>query len=94
MDRPEFMRVPTKYIPEATMKKYALVQNEAEIMKLIKEIYGLKQAGRLAQQRLISHLAVNGYFPAETSTCLFKHVTNGTIFTQTNGSCLYPHFDC
>jgi hypothetical protein len=48
MDRPEFMRVPTKHIPEATMKKYALVQN----------------------------------------------VTNGTIFTQTNGTCLYPHFDC
>ena len=84
MDRPEFMRVPTKYIPEATMKKHklhALVHNDAVVMKLNKGIYGLKQAGRLAQLRLISHLADNGYFPAANSTCLFKHVTNGTIFT-------------
>jgi hypothetical protein len=84
MERPEYMRVPTKYIPTATMIKHklaALVHNGAVIMQLNKGIYGLKQAGRLAQQRLISHLAEHGYTPSEHSTCLFKHATNGNVFT-------------
>ena len=81
MDSPEFMRVPLKYIPEATMTKYHLhdlVCNDAVIMRLDKGIYGLKQAGRLAQQRLIKHLETNGY--TETSTpCIFHHATTGKI---------------
>lgn len=84
MDRPEYMRVPTKYIPAATMKKHnlhSLVHNGGVIMKLNKGIYGLKQAGRLAQQRLIKHLAAHGYTQTKNSTCLFKHATNGTVFT-------------
>ena len=62
-------------------KLAALVHNGAVIMQLNKGIYGLKQAGRLAQQRLISHLAEHGYTPSEHSTCLFKHATNGNVFT-------------
>ena len=43
-------------------------------------MYGLPQAGLLAQQRLIAHLANHGYH--ETSTpCLFRHTSNGTAFT-------------
>ena len=82
MDSPEFMRVPLKYIPEATMTKYKLhdlVCNDAVIMRLDKGIYGLKQAGRLAQQRLIKHLETHGY--TETSTpCIFHHATNSVSF--------------
>ena len=43
-------------------------------------MYGLPQAGLLAQQRLIAHLAQYGYH--ETATlCLFRHASNGTAFT-------------
>ena len=46
-----------------------------------KGMYGLPQAGLLAQQRLIAHLATHGYH--ETSTpCLFRHTSNGTAFTR------------
>ena len=42
-------------------------------------MYGLPQAGLLAQQRLVKHLALHGY--TETPTpCLFRHATNGTTF--------------
>lgn len=43
-------------------------------------MYGLPQAGLLAQQRLIAHLAVHGYTQTPTP-CLFRHATNGTVFT-------------
>jgi len=84
MDTPEYMRVPLKYIPAATMKKHkleALVHNSAVVMQLNKGIYGLKQAGRLAQQRMVQHLADHGYEQTANTPCLFKHVTNGVIFT-------------
>lgn len=43
-------------------------------------MYGLPQAGLLAQNRLIKHLATNGYNQT-TATCLFRHVDNGTDFS-------------
>lgn len=43
-------------------------------------MYGLPQAGLLAQQRLITHLASAGYNQTDT-TCLFRHVANGTVFS-------------
>ena len=43
-------------------------------------MYGLPQAGLLAQQRLIAHLANHGYHETSTS-CLFWHTCNGTAFT-------------
>ena len=43
-------------------------------------MYGLPQAGLLAQQRLITHLATHGYHQTPT-TCLFRHCTNGTVFS-------------
>lgn len=84
MDTPEFMRISVKHIPEATMIKYDLakyVHNGSVIMQLNKGIYGLKQAGRLAQQRLIKHLADHGYHQCTNTPCLFKHETNSVTFT-------------
>ena len=45
-------------------------------------MYGLHlpQAGLLAQNRLIEHLAAHGYHQT-TATCLFRHVDNGTDFS-------------
>ena len=43
-------------------------------------MYGLPQAGLLAQNRLITHLASHGYHQTE-ATCLFRHETNGTDFS-------------
>ena len=43
-------------------------------------MYGLPQAGLLAQQRFITHLTSHGYHQTDT-TCLFRHVSNGTVFS-------------
>ena len=84
MARKEYMRVPVKFIPKASMIKYnlhRLVHKGAVIMQLNKGIYGLKQAGRLAQQRMITHLSEHGYERMPNSPCLFVHKTNSVSFT-------------
>ena len=43
-------------------------------------MYGLPHAGRIAQEALIPQLAKHGYHQTST-TCLFRHVTNGIAFT-------------
>ena len=50
------------------------------VLQVAKGMYGLPQAGLLAQQRLVSHLQLHGYHETSTS-CLFRHDSNGTNFT-------------
>jgi len=58
-----------------------LIHNGYVIMQLNKGIYGLKQAGRLAQQRMIKHLATHGYVQSTHTPCLFTHESNSIKFT-------------
>jgi hypothetical protein len=44
-------------------------------------MYGLPQAGRLSQIRLIEHLARHGYTQCPNTPCLFRHHTHDTIFS-------------
>ena len=81
--RPEYIRIPTRMIPSSTMTKHKLntyLNKNSVLFEINKGMYGLPQAGLLAQQRLIAHLAQHGYH--ETATlCLFRHASNGTAFT-------------
>ena len=81
--RPEYIRIPSRMIPTTTQTAHNLlpyVHNDYVLFQVNKGMYGLPQAGLLAQQRLIAHLKLHGYH--ETSTpCLFRHITNGTDFT-------------
>ena len=43
-------------------------------------MYGLPQAGLLAQQRLVAHLNIHGYHETPTP-CLFRHDSNSITFT-------------
>jgi hypothetical protein len=45
-----------------------------------KGIYGLPQAGRLAQDQLTAHLALHGYRPAPNTPALFRHNTRPISF--------------
>ena len=83
LERPEYLRIPTKFIPACTVTKHSLDQflhNNTILFEVNKGMYGLTQAGLLAQQRLITHLAAHGYQQTLT-TCLFRHIDNGTIFS-------------
>jgi hypothetical protein len=81
---PEYMRINLDHIPEDVIDKYDMrryAHNNAVIVQVNKGIYGLPQAGKLAQDRLIEHLAKHGYHQAPNTPCLFKHISNSVAFT-------------
>lgn len=83
LPRPEYLRIASKFLPSTVIHQHDLQQffhNNAILFQVNKGMYGLPQAGLLAQQRLITHLASEGYHQTDT-TCLFRHVTNGTVFS-------------
>ena len=79
-----YMRISLKHIPEEQQHKYRLdnlAHNGYVIMKIDKSIYGLKEAGKLSQDRLVMQLAKYGYNQCIHTPCLFLHESNGTAFT-------------
>lgn len=78
----EYMRVNIKYIPEKVLVKYeGLIKDGYVMSEISKGIYGLPQAGLLAQERLVRHLAKNGYHQAKNTPCLFSHEEKKIVFT-------------
>ena len=65
MDRPEYMRLPIKIIPEEIIVKYnlrAIEKNGWVYCKIVKGMYGLPQAGLIANKLLKKRLARKGYY--------------------------------
>ena len=84
LDRPEYMRISLKHIPPDVQARYSMapfVHNGHVLMEINTSIYGLPQAGKLSQDRLVSHLASNGYRQCTNTPCLFVHDANGIAFT-------------
>ena len=83
LTRSEYIRIPVKMIPESIIAKYALhpfIHHDKVLFEVTQGMYGLPQAGLLAQERLITHLATAGYHEAPDVPCLFRHVTNSVAF--------------
>ena len=76
---PEFMRILLKIIPEEIIDAYnltALVDNKGWIyMRIEKGMYGLKQAGIIANQELVKHMATFRYHPVQHTPGLWVHDT-------------------
>ena len=49
-------------------------------LKIVKEMYGLKQAGIIANMELTKHLNKFGYHPVQHIPGLWRHKTRATIF--------------
>jgi hypothetical protein len=84
LTRKENMRVSVKHIPLDIQQKYnmaPLIHNGYVLMEISNTIYGLPQAGRLSQDRLVNHLAKFGYKQCTNTPCLFVHESNGIAFT-------------
>jgi hypothetical protein len=78
MDKPEYMFIPTKYIPDDIMQRYKLkdkVTNGCVYVKIKRGMYGLKQAALLAYNHLVNNLASYGYRPIPHTIGLWKHDT-------------------
>ncbi len=72
------MKIPVDLIPAAIMEQYnldKLVHNNFVYVEIRKGMYGLPQAGRLANDALVAHLATNGYIQDAHTHGLFKHKT-------------------
>ena len=72
-------------IPQEIIDEYNLlniVDNHGFVyVKIVKGMYGLKQAGIIAHKSLIHHLAPFGYHTARHTPGLWQHETRDTIFT-------------
>ena len=82
MENPEFMYILEKDVPEATKIKYDIEFRNGRTMVTVRNgMYGLPNAGLIAQDQLITFLLADGYYQCPHTPCLFKHATRNIIFT-------------
>jgi hypothetical protein len=85
MARYEYMRLPLSIIPEEIILQYNLREIATPdgwvYIEIRKGMYGLKQAGLIANQRLTKHLATHGYFPTPRTPGLWRHRTRNIAFS-------------
>ena len=81
----EYMKMEINIIPEEVIKEYNLRdivdENGYVYMQIRKGMYGLPQAGILANKKLIRHLKPYGYKPARHTPGLWIHETKNIKFT-------------
>ena len=84
LERPEYMRIHKRQIPRDIQLRYNLDSmwdtDDCVFVEINKGIYGLPQAGKLAQERLVQQLAKHGYHAAAHTPLLFKHITRPISF--------------
>jgi hypothetical protein len=84
MDSFEYMRIPIKLIPHKIIDQYnllPLVSDGHVYIEVQKGMYGLPQAGILADQLLARRLAIHGYLQTKLTPGLWRHVTRPIQFT-------------
>jgi hypothetical protein len=83
MDSFDYMRIPTKLIPHEIIDQYyllPLVSYGHINIEVQKGMYGLSQAGILANQLLARRLAIHGYHQTKFTPGLWGHVTRPIQF--------------
>jgi hypothetical protein len=84
MKNSEYMRIPINLIPPEIIEEYDLmskVHNGFIYIRIDKGMYGLPQAGLLANQLLEKRLLPHGYFQSRHTPGLWLHRTRKTMFT-------------
>ena len=80
----EYMRIRYSEIPEEIKSQYNLQHLEHNgwiYLEIRKGMPGLKQAGKIANERLTNHLARYGYRPTARTPSLWKHDSKPIAFT-------------
>ena len=83
MPNPEYMKVAYKYFPQDIIDKYELnkkVHQGYIYIKILKGMYGLKQAAVLAYENLIKNLEPFGYEPIPHTDSYWRHKLYPTKF--------------
>lgn len=84
LDRYEYMRMPLKIIPKHIIEQYDLCTKAKHgyvYMEIRRAMYGLPQAGILANKLLKKRLAKHGYYEVTHTPGLWKHITRPIQFT-------------
>jgi hypothetical protein len=84
LERYEYVRMALADIPDEIVQQYNLhdlSSNRWVYMEIRKGMPGLKQAGKVANDRLITHLAKYGYAPCAQTPALWRHTTRPVTFT-------------
>jgi hypothetical protein len=83
MDRYEYMWIPINLLDATVLAAYELqdlIVNGRVLVEIQKGMYGLPQAGRIAYDKLVNHLAPHGYHPCQRTPGLWRHVTRPVTF--------------
>jgi hypothetical protein len=86
MERYEYMRIPVGDIPDCIMHQYKLaplVQASHVLVEIRNGMYGLPQAGIIANTRLQKHLHAYGYAAVPNTAGLFRHAHRPVTFCLT-----------
>ena len=84
MERPEYLKIPVSVIPASIIAEYNLqsfIHNGYITYEVTKGLYGLVQAGKLANTKLVNHLAEAGFVAAPNTPGFFLHVDRPISFT-------------
>ena len=85
MERPEYIRIKLSDIPDDVIDRYKLreiVDADGYVYcRVEKGMYGLPQAGIIAQKLLEDRLGEEGYFQSQNTPGLWTHKDRKTIFT-------------
>ncbi|KAI2506705.1 Reverse transcriptase (RNA-dependent DNA polymerase) [Fragilaria crotonensis] len=84
MARYEYMRIPIGLIPDVIIALYnllPLVTNGHVFVEIRRGMYGLPQAGRLANDQLIKFMAPHGYHPVALTPGLWKPSSRDILFS-------------
>ena len=76
MKDPECMKIPLNRFPEHTIRQYNLREHAKGgqvYLIILRAIYGLPQAGRLANDQLKEYLEPHGYYEVEHTPGLWSH---------------------
>ena len=97
MSRADYMRIHSKYLPPNIRALYHIDELIGEdgyvYIKIIKVIYGLKQAAIIAYNQLISHMEPHGYYPVPFTTVIWAPKTSRTKFCLCVDNCVVKYFN-
>ena len=83
MNRYKYMWIKMAYIPQDIIDQYGLTAkavNGKLLVEIRKGMYGLKQAGRIANDQLKQHRKASGYVPCKYMARLFTHISRKISF--------------
>ena len=80
----EYMKIKLAMLPDEIISQYNLRDIAADgwvYCEIKKGMYGLPHAGKIANERLVKHLAPYGYAPVKHTPGLWRHHTRSITFT-------------